>query len=367
MASAKIPAPTPRLARKGRGAASNVDGRFEPYAHEAIDDGWGTIDEPLPPLATTVGVDTARHVITRNQSPDVGFTQSLNPYRGCEHGCIYCYARPSHAYLGLSPGLDFETRLFAKDDVAARLVEELRQPSYRPQVLALGTNTDAYQPIERRRRLTRAVLEVLAGCGHPVALITKSSLIERDLDLLAPMAQLGLAQAFVTVTTLDHELARRLEPRATAPRRRLETIRRLADAGVPVGVMVAPVIPVLTDGELERILAAAYDAGARQAGYVILRLPHEIKSLFGDWLRRQAPLSAEHVLARVRDTHGGKDYDPSFGRRMVGQGEYAELIARRFALKCKRLGFNREPVTLSTAQFRPPPAAGDQLPLFDSP
>ena len=359
--SADAPA---RLARKGRGAASSSDGRFEPYTHEAIDDGWGTLDDALPPLRTTVGTDHARTVISHNDSPDAGFDQSLNPYRGCEHGCIYCYARPSHAYLGLSPGLDFETKLFAKHDAPERLMEELRRPSYRPRVLALGMNTDAYQPIERRLRITRRVLEVLARCQHPVSLITKSSLIERDLDVIAPMARQGLAQAFVTVTTLKHELARKLEPRATAPTRRIETIKRLADAGVPVGVMVAPVIPVLTDGEIEAILTAAHDAGARFAGYVLLRLPHEIKDLFKEWLALHAPLAKEHVLARLREARGGRDNDPRFGTRMVGQGQYAELIGRRFALGCKRLGLNREQLELVTDRFRPPPATGDQYQLF---
>lgn len=353
-----------RLARKGRGAASRDDGRFEPYRHEAIDDGWGALDEPLPPLKTTVSADTARSVITHNESPDVGFDQSLNPYRGCEHGCIYCYARPSHAYLGLSPGLDFETRLYAKHDAPALLRAELSRPQYRPRVLALGVNTDAYQPIERRLQLTRRVLEVLAEFEHPVSLITKSSLIERDLDLLAPMATKGLAQAFVTVTTLKHELARKLEPRATAPTRRIETIKRLVDAGVPVGVMVAPVIPVLTDGEIEAILAAAHTAGAREAGYVLLRLPHEIKDLFKEWLDLHAPLAKEHVLARLREARGGRDNDSRFGSRMVGEGEYAELIRKRFALQCKRLGLNRERRDLTTERFRVPPAAGDQLDLF---
>lgn len=353
-----------RLARKGRGAASSVDGRFEPYRHEAIDDGWGSLDEPLPPLKTTVATDTARSVITHNDSPDVGFDQSLNPYRGCEHGCIYCYARPSHAYLGLSPGLDFETRLYAKHDAPELLRAELRRPGYRPRVLALGVNTDAYQPIERRLQITRRVLEVLAACEHPVSLITKSSLIERDLDLLAPMAQKGLVQAFVSVTTLKHELARKLEPRATAPTRRIETIKRLADAGVPVGVMLAPVIPVLTDGEIEAILSAAHAAGARDAGYVLLRLPHEIKDLFKDWLALHAPLAKEHVLARLREARGGRHNDPRFGSRMVGEGQYAQLIGQRFDLQCKRLGLNRERLVLATDRFQPPPASGDQLDLF---
>jgi len=353
-----------RAARKGRGAASNVDGRFEPYRHEATDDGWGSIDAELPPLRTTVSVDTARSVITRNDSPDIAFDRSLNPYRGCEHGCIYCYARPSHAYLGLSPGLDFETKLYAKPDAAARLRAELRRPGYRPAVLALGVNTDAYQPIERKLGITRAVLEVLAEFRHPVSLITKSALIERDLDLLVPMARAHLVQVFITVTTLKHALARTLEPRASAPTRRLQALRTLAQAGIPVGVMVAPVIPVLTDAELEAVLAAAWDAGARSAGYVLLRLPHEIKDLFKEWLSVHAPLAQAHVMARIRETRGGKENDPNFGSRMVGQGAYAEMIRRRFKLQCRRLGFNRERVELDTRQFAPPPARGDQLDLF---
>lgn len=359
------PADSPhRLARKGRGAASNVDGRFEPYRHQAADDGWGNLDIELAPLRTTIGVDTARSVITRNDSPDISFDRSVNPYRGCEHGCIYCYARPSHAYLGHSPGLDFETKLYAKPDAAARLREELSRPGYQPAVVALGTNTDAYQPIERKLGITRALLEVLAEFKHPVSLVTKSALIERDLDLLAPMARERLVQVFMTVTTLKHDLARRLEPRATAPARRLQALRTLAEAGVPTGVMVAPVIPVLTDGELEAVLSAAWDAGARSAGYVLLRLPHEIKDLFKEWLSVHAPLAQAHVMARIRETRGGKENDPNFGTRMVGQGPYADMIRRRFKLQCRRLGLNRARVELDVGRFKPPARAGDQLDLF---
>ena len=358
-------APLVRTKRKGRGAASNTDGRFEPYRHEAADDGWGVLDESIGRVATTVETDTARSVINHNDSPDIPFDQSINPYRGCEHGCIYCYARPSHSYLGLSPGLDFETRLFAKYDAAARLVEELRAPGYRPSPIALGINTDAYQPVERRLRLSRAILEVLAACEHPLTIVTKSALVERDLDLLAPMAAKNLVRVFFSITTLDHELARKLEPRATAPQRRLQALSALNEAGVPAGVMVAPVIPVLTDAELESILDAAHAAGARSAGYVLLRLPHEVKDLFKEWLVLHAPLAAEHVMVRVREARGGKENDPNFGTRMTGQGEYVNMIRHRFRLACRRLGLNaRERAELDTTRFRPPAAAGDQLKLL---
>jgi DNA repair photolyase len=354
-----------RTVRKGRGSATNTDGRFEPYRHEAIDDGWGALDEPVERIATTVEVDTARTVIARNDSPDIPFDQSINPYRGCEHGCIYCYARPSHAYLGLSPGLDFETRLFAKRDAAERLKAELRAPGYRVSPIALGVNTDAYQPTERRLRVTRSILEVLAACDHPVTLITKSALIERDIDLLAPMAKKNLVRAFVSVTTLKRELARRLEPRASAPQRRLEALKALSDAGIPAGVMVAPVIPVLTDSEMETILQAAREVGVQSARYVLLRLPHEVKHLFKEWLVTHAPMAAEHVMSRVREARGGKENDPNFGSRMVGDGAYAEMIKKRFRLACRRLGLNeRERADLNTTLFRPPTAAGDQLPLL---
>lgn len=354
-----------RTVHKGRGAATNAAGRFEPNHREADDDGWGGLDEPPPTIATTVAIDTARTIISRNQSPDIPFEQSINPYRGCEHGCVYCYARPSHGFLGLSAGLDFETRLFTKPDAAALLRAELRSPHYRPKVIALGTNTDPYQPIERHYRVTRSVLEVLAECDHPVTVVTKSARIERDLDILAPMATKNLVQVFLSVTTLDSGLARRLEPRTSAPARRLEAVRRLRQAGVPVGVMSAPVIPVLTDAELEVILTAARDAGATSAGYVILRLPYEIKDLFKQWLVVHAPLAAEHVMARIHDIRAGKDNDARFGTRMRGQGIYADLIRHRFQLACRRLGLAyRDRLRLDTTRFRPPPASGDQLDFF---
>lgn len=354
----------PRPPRKGRGAATNADGRFEPHRHEAEDDGWGGPDEPTP-LATTVGVDSARTVITRNDSPDIPFEQSINPYRGCEHGCVYCYARPSHTYLGLSAGLDFETRLFAKPDAAALLKKELRAPGYKPRVIALGTNTDPYQPVERSHRVTRAVLEVLAEYEHPVTIVTKSARVERDLDLLAPLAAKRLVQVYLSVTTLKSDLARRLEPRAAAPARRLQTVRALSEAGVPAGVLVAPVIPVLTDGEIESILAAAHAAGARAAGYTLLRLPHEVKDLFKEWLAAHAPLTAGHVMARVREARGGKENDPRFGARMKGEGPYADMIGRRFRVACGRLGLSgRNLGELDTTRFHPPAAPGDQLEMF---
>ncbi len=356
---------TLRQAHKGRGALTNTDGRFEPYRHEVVDDGWGGIDAEAPVPRTTVGVDTTRTIITRNDSPDVPFEQSINPYRGCEHGCIYCYARPTHAYLGLSPGLDFETRLFAKPNAAALLEQEIRRPRYRVTPIAMGTNTDPYQPVERRLGITRQILEVLAAYDHPVSIVTKSALIERDIDLLAPMAAKGLIQVFITVTTLDRKLARRLEPRASVPQRRIDTIRALSAAGIPVGAMVAPVIPALNDGETETILKICHRVGARWAAYVLLRLPHEIKHLFKEWLEVNAPLKAAHVMVLVRQTHGGKENDPCFGSRMSGTGEYAEIIRRRFRLACKRLGLNQSQLTLDTTRFHIPARRGDQLNLFE--
>ncbi|MFL6622808.1 MAG: PA0069 family radical SAM protein [Sulfurifustaceae bacterium] len=359
------PAVVARTLRKGRGAASNTDGRYESLRHQAEDDGWGALDAEVPAVQTVVAADSARTVITRNDSPDIPFEQSINPYRGCEHGCIYCYARPSHTYLGLSAGLDFESRLFAKFDAAALLREELRAPNYQPKVIALGANTDPYQPVERRLGITRSVLEVLAEFEHPVIIVTKSARVERDVDLLAPMAEKKLVQVFISVTTLKPELARRLEPRATAPARRLQAIRALSDANVPVGVLVAPVIPVLTDGELESILKAAKEAGARAASYTLLRLPHEIKDLFQEWLTAHAPLAAAHVMARVRETRGGRDNDPRFGSRMRGEGEYAEIIRHRFRLARDRLGLTGRDLTpLDTRRFRRPAASGDQLEMF---
>jgi DNA repair photolyase len=354
---------SPRI-RKGRGAQSNADGRYEPYRHEAADDGWGILDEELPPFATRVFIDSARRIITRNSSPDIPFDQSINPYRGCEHGCVYCYARPTHAYLGLSPGLDFETQLFAKPDAAKLLARELARPGYRVSPIALGANTDPYQPVERRLRVTRGILETLSAHEHPLTITTKGALVERDIDLLAPMAQKGLAAVFVSITTLDAELARRLEPRASSPQRRLDALRALSAAGIPAGVMFAPVIPALNDDAMEAILDAAAAAGARHAGKVLLRLPHEIGDLFRDWLATHFPLKAERVIARIRDARGGRDNDPRFGHRVRGHGEYADMLQQRFRLACRRLGLDREPLELDMTRFRPPAPRDGQLGLF---
>lgn len=348
---------------KGRGAVSNVPGRFERDQRDAFDDGWAAPadsqvdgDEALPPkLVTRVSIEQARSILTRNASPDIPFDVSLNPYRGCEHGCIYCFARPTHAYLDLSPGLDFETKLFAKTNAADRLREELSKPSYRCETIALGVNTDAYQPIEREQRITRGVLELLRETDHPVALITKSSLIERDIDLLAPMAAQRLAVAAVTITTLDADLARTLEPRAATPSRRLRTIRELTDAGIPVGVSVAPVIPFITEPDLERILEAAHEAGAVYANYIVLRLPWEVRPLFQEWLQAHFPDRAERVMNRVREMRGGKDYDADFASRMRGTGIWAELIRQRFYKAADRLGFRYNRFELDRSRFRPPP------------
>jgi DNA repair photolyase len=361
----------PAQARKGRGAVTNRAGRFEPTVTEAVDDGWPRDAEDLPPLRTTVTVDSSRSIIARNQSPDVPFDRSINPYRGCEHGCVYCFARPTHAFLGLSPGLDFETRLFVKPEAARLLAYELAKPGYRPRVIAMGTNTDPYQPLERERRITRSILEVLSACDHPVGIVTKAALIARDADILASMAAKRLARAFISVTTLDRDLARTLEPRAPTPMKRLAAVRALAEAGVPVGVMVAPVIPVLTDPEMERILAAAKEAGATSAGYVLLRLPLEIKDLFTEWLEAHAPAKARHVLDLVRDTRAGRLNDASFGRRMTGQGTYAQLIHQRFELATKKLGLHERDWRYDLTLFKPParpapPSKADtrQLALF---
>jgi DNA repair photolyase len=349
-----LSSPARPLIFKGRGASSNAVSRFDQMKRDEYDDGWGTFDEELAPLHTEVAIDATRKVITYNGSPDISFDRTINPYRGCEHGCIYCYARPTHAYLGLSPGLDFESRLQAKPDAAEILRNELAKPSYRCAPIALGMNTDAYQPIEREYRITRGILEVLAECRHPVSLVTKSSLVERDIDILAPMAEQGLASVYVTITTLDRSIARRLEPRAAAPERRLETLRRLSAAGIPTGVMVAPVIPALTDSEMESILEKASAAGAQGAGYVLLRLPYELVQLFEDWLRLHYPLKAEHVLSLIRQSRGGKLYDASFKSRMKGEGLFADMIAKRFRLTCHRLGLNKQRKSLETALFRPP-------------
>jgi len=347
---------------KGRGAALSPEGRFESRRHQREDDGW------FPPEAegkprTTLGVDRARRVLNDNDSPDVGFSRSINPYRGCEHGCSYCFARPTHSYLGLSPGLDFETRLFYKPDAPEQLARELAAPNYTPTPIALGINTDGWQPVERRTQLSRRILKVLAEHKHPVGIVTKSALIERDLDILAPMAKDGLVSVNFSVTTLDRDLARHMEPRATAPHRRIKAMQRLAAAGVPVGVMVAPVIPALNDGDMEHILQAASNAGAGRAGYVILRLPHELADMFPAWLEAHYPERKAKVLAILTGLHGGKLYDARFGARMHGQGQWAELIAQRFTLAVKRLGLERHGTRLRTDLFRVP-GRGRQTEMF---
>ncbi len=350
---------------KGRGAAGNPLVRFERLAREAVDDGWGYDDEEEQQgLRTEVTLIKARSIISRNESPDIPFTQSINPYQGCEHGCIYCYARPSHAYLGLSPGLDFETRLFAKANAAELLRAELSRPGYRCEVISLGANTDPYQPIEHNYKITRSILEVLAECNHPVGIVTKSALVERDLDLLVPMARKGLAHVLVSIGTLDHELARRLEPRTSAPRRRLGTLRALSQAGVSCGVLVAPIIPFLNAHDLETVLEQAAAHGASMAGYQILRLPYELKDLFKDWLERHYPLKATRILSVIRHMRGGHDNDARFGTRMRGEGIYAELQAQRFRIASQRFGFSQRGLdALDTTCFKPPAAIG-QLSLF---
>jgi DNA repair photolyase len=353
--------------RRGRGAASNATGRFEPMKREAFDDGWDA-DEEAPLFKTEVIHERARTIITRNESPDISFDRSINPYRGCEHGCFYCYARPTHAYLGLSPGLDFESKLFVKDGAAALLARELGARNYRPQTIALGANTDPYQPIERQYRVTRSVLEVLAKANHPVGIVTKSNLVLRDLDILGPMAAKGLAKVYISVTTLDRDLARKMEPRAPTPGRRIDAIEQLAAAGVPVGVMTAPIIPAVNDDEMERILARAHNAGAREAGYVLLRLPLELRDMFREWLQINFPDKLRHALSLLQSTHGGKDYESQWGKRMAGSGPYAWMIGRRFEIAAARLGFNEAPAKLRSDLFlAPEPEAGKeakQLSLF---
>jgi len=346
------------LIYKGRASLSNAAGRFEKQSGQAEDDGWGSLDAELPALATEVIVDSSRSLITYNDSPDIPFDRSINPYRGCEHGCIYCFARPSHAYLGYSAGLDFESKILVKPDAARLLRAELGKRSYRCAPLALGTNTDPYQPQERRQRIMRQILEVLAETRHPVSIVTKSASIERDLDILAEMAAQGLASVYLSITTLDRTLARALEPRAAAPQRRLETLAHLRAAGVPTGVMVAPLIPVLTDPELEAIVSAAHAAGALSAGYILLRLPLEVADLFEEWLHRHFPLKAEHVMRRIRDSRGGKAYDAAFHRRQSGSGVYADLLAQRFRLICRKLGLNGGLPPLRSDLFRKPETGG---------
>jgi DNA repair photolyase len=352
-----------RERRRGRGTLSNASGRYEPLARAAFDDGWQTLDD-LPAFQTTVTADSARKIITRNDSPDISFDRSINPYRGCEHGCVYCFARPTHAYLGLSPGLDFESRLFMKPHAPDLLERELSAPGYVPKIIAIGTNTDPYQPIERRFKIMRGILEVLERAGHPVGIVTKSALVLRDLDILARMAKRDLVKVAVSVTSLDAKLARAMEPRAPAPPRRLETLRRLVQAGVPTSAMLAPVIPALNDPEVERILEAVAAAGVRHAGYVLLRLPLEVRDLFGEWLLENYPDRYRHVFKLIRDTRGGKDYDSTFGKRMTGSGPIAWMIGRRFEIACERLGFNKTHVKTTTEHFHPPRRPAQQLDLF---
>jgi len=360
----EAPAQPLRRIERGRGATFSPGNRYRRDAREACDDGWAQDEEPLAALPTTVTVQRSRSIIAYNESPDIAFDRSINPYQGCEHGCVYCYARPSHAYHDLSPGLDFETRLFAKPDASKLLAAELARPGYRCQPMALGTNTDPYQPIEREWKITRSVLEVLAACEHPFTIVTKSALVERDLDVIAPMAAKNMARVFVSVTTLDKTLARTLEPRAAAPHRRLQAIATLASAGVPTGVMVAPIIPQLNDKDLEAILEAASRAGASMAGWVILRLPLEVAPLFRDWLDTHHPLRAKHVMSVVRQIHGGRDYDATFGKRQRGGGVYADLIERRFEIARRRFGLDAERAELDVSRFRPPPQNETQGELF---
>lgn len=349
--------------RRGRGAGLNPSGRFEQERREAFDDGWQSLEE-LEPFTTDVQVEKPRTAITRNDSPDISFDRSINPYRGCEHGCIYCFARPTHSFMGLSAGLDFEAKLFAKPDVPKLLERELSRSDYKVRAIAIGTNTDPYQPIEREWRIMRQILEVLHKANHPVAIVTKSALIARDLDILSDMAAKGLAKVGISVTTLDRKLARTMEPRASTPTKRLEAIRALNDAGVPTAVMVAPIIPALNDHEIERILDAGHAAGAREASYVLLRLPLEVSALFRDWLLRNYPDRYRHVMSLVRSMRGGKDYDADFGKRMKGSGPYAWQIGRRFDMTTKRLGMGRRGLPLRDDLFIRPDGGGIQLSLL---
>lgn len=352
---------------RGRGARSNQSGRYEAESRVWVDDGWGGPDEwqdGAPAMRTTETRDATRSIIARNSSPDLSFDRSVNPYRGCEHGCIYCFARPTHAWLGMSPGIDFETRLLFKPDAALLLEKAFRSKSYECRTLAIGTNTDPYQPIERRRRITRDVLKILARFNHPVGIVTKSELVTRDIDILAPMAKKGLAKVALSITTLDRHLARSMEPRAATPERRLEALRALSGAGVRTAVMAAPMIPSLNEPEMEAILERAAEAGASEAGYILLRLPREISGLFREWLETEVPDRASRVMKLVRDMRGGKDYDSAFGMRMSGAGPYAEMMGRRFRIATRKLGLNQRRLALDTSQFKVPPAPGDQLTLL---
>lgn len=347
---------------KGRGSSENPDSRYVEFIRESVDDGWHE-DEPDKP-GTELYVDHARKIITFNQSPDIPFDRSINPYKGCEHGCAYCFARPTHAYLDLSPGLDFETKIFYKPNAAMLLSNELARKNYKVAPIGLGSNTDAYQPVERKLGITRDILKVLQLHHHPVAIITKSSLVERDIDILTQMAQKKLVKVIISVTTLDSTLSRKLEPRAASPSRRLGIIRTLKGAGVPVGILYAPLIPALNDSEMETILSVCAEAGASSAGYVMLRLPHELKTLFSDWLQKHYPLKANHVMNVIRDLRAGKEYQSAFGERMTGKGEFAKLMSQRFALTCKKLGLNKNRAGLQTHLFKVPEKSGDQIALF---
>src|SRR5215471_13965627 len=352
-----------RKRRRGRGTASTVSGRYEPLARVAFYDGWQGLEQ-LPAFQTTVTVDSTRKIITRNDSPDISFDRSINPYRGCEHGCVYCFARPTHAYLGLSPGLDFESKLFMKPNAPEFLERELSAPDYSPKTIAIGTNTDPYQPIERRYQIMRRILEVLERAGHPVGIVTKSNLVVRDIDILARMAKRNLVRVGISVTTMDAKLARVMEPRAPTPPRRLDALKALAEAGIPTTVMVAPVIPAINDAEIERILDAAAACGVRGAGYVLLRLPLEVRDLFREWLQANFPDRERHVFALIRQTRGGKDYDSTFTKRMTGGGPYAWMIGKRFETTCSRLGINAHKTPLTTEHFNPPRPKSEQLSLF---
>jgi DNA repair photolyase len=352
-----------RMRRRGRGAGVNPTGRYEPFARTSFDDGWNSLEE-LPPFKTEVQVEAPKTIITRNSSPDISFDRSINPYRGCEHGCVYCFARPTHAYMGMSPGLDFESRLFAKPNAAELLERELSRPGYEVRSIAIGTNTDPYQPVEKTWRIMREVLEVLEAANHPVGIVTKSALVTRDIDILSRMAAKGLAKVALSVTTLDRSLARTMEPRAATPAKRLEAVKALTEAGIPAMVMVAPIIPGLTDSEVERILDSARTAGAREVGYVLLRLPLEVSPLFKEWLLRHYPNRYRHVLSLLRSMRDGKDYDAEWGKRMRGTGPYAFQIRRRFEMTARRLGLNEERTKLRCDLFTPPRGAGVQLALL---
>ena len=349
--------------RRGRGASANPSGRYEPAQREGFDDGW-EIEEELPSLPTEVIVEKPRTIIAKNDSPDILFEKSINPYRGCEHGCSYCFARPTHAFQGLSSGLDFETKIFAKPNAAELLEKELRAPSYQPATIALGSNTDPYQPVERRFRITRSILEVLSRMNHPVGIVTKSALVTRDIDILSQMADRHLAKVAISITTLDPKLARRMEPRAASPAKRLETIRRLTEAGIPVSVLVAPIIPAINDHEIEAILKASAAAGAQEAGYVLLRLPHDLKDLMRDWLAEHYPDKLKHVFTLLQEARGGKDYDAEWSTRQSGVGPYAWMLGRRFETAAERLGLNKRNLRLRKDLFKVPPKETGQLSLF---